>query len=46
MTQTQEHHGDLLDLAVPYALDAVSDDERGEIESRLASAGLPVADAF
>jgi anti-sigma-K factor RskA len=46
MTQTQEHYGDLLDLAVPYALDAVSDDERGEIESRLASAGLPVADAF
>lgn len=44
MTQTREH--DLLDLAVPYALDAVSDDERAEIETRLAAAGLPVADAF
>lgn len=44
MTQTHEH--DLLDLAVPYALDAVSDSERADIESRLASAGLPVADAF
>ena len=44
MTQTLD--GDLLDLAVPYALDAVSDDEREEIESRLAAAALPIADAF
>lgn len=47
MTQTPgDHGGDLLDLAVPYALHAVSEDERAAIESRLASAGLPVADAF
>jgi anti-sigma-K factor RskA len=46
MTQTQQRDGDLLDLAVPYALDAVSDDERAEIEIQLAAAGLPVADAF
>lgn len=45
MTQTTTD-GDLLDLAVPYALDAVSDAERDQIESRLASAGLAVADAF
>ncbi len=38
--------GDLLELAVPYALHAVSDDERDEIEARLAGAGLHVADAF
>lgn len=38
--------GDLLELAVPYALHAVSDAERDEIETRLAQAGLPVADAF
>jgi len=48
MTTTQDDYrnGDLLDLAVPYALHAVSDDERDEIESRLAGAGLRVADAF
>ncbi len=46
MTQTHERDGDLLDLAVPYAFDAVSDAERAEIESRLASAGLPAVDAF
>jgi anti-sigma-K factor RskA len=44
MTQTRE--GDLLELAVPYALDAVSDTERDEIESWLASAPLSVADDF
>lgn len=44
MTQTFEE--DLLDLAAPYALDAVSEAERDAIESRLASAPLPVADAF
>ena len=46
MTQTYERDGDLLDLAVPYALDAVSDAERAEIETRLAAAGLPAVDAF
>jgi len=46
VTQIQERDGDLLDLAVPYALDAVSDGERAEIETRLFSASLPVADAF
>jgi anti-sigma-K factor RskA len=47
MTQTHEDFGgDLLDLAVPYALHAVSDAERDQIESRLAAAGLPAADAF
>ena len=43
---TQISDDDLLEFAVPYALDAVSDAERDEIESRLANAGLPVADAF
>ena len=38
--------GDLVDLAVPYALHALSDAERDELEHRLAHAGLPVADAF
>ena len=42
----QTFDDDLLDLAVPYALDAVSDTEREQIESRLAAAGLPIADAF
>ena len=36
----------MLDLAVPYALHAVSDDERDEIESRVAVAGIQIADAF
>lgn len=47
MTQPRDYPaGDLLDLAVPYALHAVSDSERDEIEDRLTVAGLPVADAF
>lgn len=47
MTRTDNNFGgDLLDLAVPYALHAVSDTERDEIEGMLADAGLPVADAF
>ncbi len=47
MTQTHgDVAGDLLDLAVPYALHAVSDAERYDIERQLASAGLPAADAF
>lgn len=37
---------DLLELAVPYALHAVSDDERDQIENRVAGAGLLIADAF
>ena len=41
-----QHTSDLLDLAVPYALHAVSDAERDEIEAQVADAGLPVADAF
>lgn len=43
---TQTHGGDLLELAVPYALHAVSESERNQIESQLAAAPLPVADAF
>jgi anti-sigma-K factor RskA len=47
MTQTHDDFGgDLLELAVPYALHAVSDAERDDIESRLTAAGLPAADAF
>lgn len=47
MTQTFNDRGpELLALAVPYALHAVSDSERDEIETGLVSAGLPVADAF
>ena len=47
MTQTHDGRGgDLLDLAVPYALHAVSDSERVEIERTLADAGLTLADAF
>ena len=45
MTQTTTG-GDLLDLAVPYALDAISDAERDDIESRLALAASPITDAF
>lgn len=37
---------ELLDLAVPYALHAVPDHERDELEGLLADAGLPVTDAF
>ncbi len=43
---TQTFDDDLLELAVPYALDAVSDSERDELESRLAAAPLPLTDAF
>ncbi len=46
MTRAPGDFGELLDLAVPYALHAVSDAERDEIEGRLATAGLPAADAF
>ena len=37
---------ELLELAVPYALDAVSDSERADIERRLAGAPEPVVAAF
>lgn len=43
---TEPRYGELLEMAVPYALHAVPDGERDELESRLAQAGLPVADAF
>ena len=43
---TEPHETDLLELAVPYALHAVSDAERGEIEDRLAQLARPEADAF
>lgn len=48
MTQPRDgsRDTDLLELAVPYALHAVSDDERDQIENRVASAGLLTADAF
>lgn len=42
MTRSDE----LLELAVPYALHAVPDSERDELESLLANAGLPASDAF
>jgi len=37
---------ELLDLAVPYALHALSDDERNALESRVTAAGLAAANAF
>jgi anti-sigma-K factor RskA len=37
---------ELLELATPYALDAVTDAERADIERRLADAPKAVADAF
>jgi anti-sigma-K factor RskA len=44
MTESSEF--ELLELATPYALDAVSDDERAVIERRVAQAPSAVADAF
>ncbi|WP_328389545.1 anti-sigma factor [Nocardia sp. NBC_00416] len=41
-----ENHGDLLDLAVPYALDAVESTESAEIEQRLHAADPATARAF
>ena len=41
-----ESDNDLIELAVPYALHALPDDERDSVEDRLAKAGLPVSDAF
>ncbi|OBI53880.1 anti-sigma factor domain-containing protein [Mycobacterium sp. E787] len=37
---------ELLELAAPYALHAVSDEERAEIDRRIAAAPAPVATAF
>lgn len=48
MTQSHDSTAgaDLLDLAVPYALHALTNDERDALESRLATAALANADAF
>ena len=37
---------DLLELATPYALDAISDTERTTVDRQLAAAATPVANAF
>jgi anti-sigma-K factor RskA len=37
---------ELLELATPYALDAVSDEERADLDRRVAAAPSPVAAAF
>ena len=41
-----ESGSDLAELAVPYALHALPDTERDDLESRLAHSGLAVVDAF
>lgn len=43
---TEHNDFELLELAIPYALHAVSDEERGEIERRVAAAPASVATAF
>ncbi|WP_204080358.1 anti-sigma factor [Mycobacterium riyadhense] len=43
---TQPTDFELLELATPYALHAMSDDERAEISQRVAAAPPPVAAAF
>lgn len=43
---TEPNDFELLELATPYALDAVSDEERAEIERRVAAAPRPLAAAF
>jgi len=43
---TEPSDFELLELATPYALHAVSDDERADIERRVALAPAGVADAF
>lgn len=43
---TEPFDGELLELAVPYALHAVPDNQRDDLESRLANAELSLADAF
>lgn len=48
MTRPYDDAGgtDLLELAVPYALHALSDTERDQVEGQVASSGLQIADAF
>jgi anti-sigma-K factor RskA len=46
MSQPHSPDADLLELAVPYALHALPDDERNALESRVVAAGSAVADAF
>lgn len=43
---TEHTDFELLELATPYALNAVSDDERADIDRRVAAAPSPVAAAF
>jgi anti-sigma-K factor RskA len=43
---TEPYDFELLELATPYALHAVSDAERAEIDRRVAAAPAPVATAF
>ena len=43
---TEPNDFELLELATPYALDAVSDEERADIDRRLAAAPRSVAAAF
>ncbi|OBH92514.1 anti-sigma factor [Mycobacterium sp. E2733] len=43
---TEPNEFELLELATPYALDAMSDEERADIERRLAAAPYSVAAAF
>ncbi|MGQ4616040.1 RskA family anti-sigma factor [Nocardia sp. R7R-8] len=46
MTGTQPGRADLLDLAYPYAMDAVAEIERRRIENRLATTDSGTAAAF
>ncbi|WP_406277980.1 anti-sigma factor [Nocardia sp. NBC_00881] len=46
MTETGQPHTDLLDLAYPYAMDAVAEIERRSIENRVAKADSVTAIAF
>ncbi|WP_327118233.1 anti-sigma factor [Nocardia sp. NBC_01730] len=46
MTETGQPQADLLDLAYPYALDAVAEIERRSIENRVATADSVTAIAF
>ncbi|MEI7913234.1 MAG: anti-sigma factor [Mycobacteriaceae bacterium] len=43
---TEPRDTDLVELAVPYALHALSDAERDDVETRLSGAGLPAVDSF
>lgn len=46
MTQPPEFDHEIMELAVPYALHALSAPERDDVETRLARAPLSTADAF